>query len=144
MTSPMPGYSRDYLANGRIIAYRFARTDRDAADLWFVEMRDLFLGWQENRPLHILIDLQRSAGIISAQALMRARQISHLRPDLPGRTAMLVGRGMVTQVMASLMRSGLAEGVRSRMMFAHEDAAIEWLLARDSTSTAEINAHRQD
>lgn len=133
------GYSKEWLAGGRVLTYRFTRADREAGDQWFHEVRAIFLEWNAERPLHLLLDLQNHMGIISAQALMRARQLSHVRPDLPGRTALVVGRGMGVNMISSLLRSGIAGGARQRMMFSSEEAALEWLLTRDSTSTAEIH-----
>ncbi|MGQ9908431.1 MAG: hypothetical protein ACUVS2_06300 [Candidatus Flexifilum sp.] len=131
------GYTREWLVNGRILACRFQRADRETADAWFEDMRQLFMSWNENRPLHLLLDLSQP-GSISAQALTRGRQLSHVRPDLPGRTAILVGRSLATQVMKMIVRAGLGGGVRQRMLFGTEPAAIAWLLEKDTTSTAEI------
>ncbi|MCS7072160.1 MAG: hypothetical protein NZM00_11685 [Anaerolinea sp.] len=131
------GYTKEWLANGRIIACRFQQTDRATADAWFEDMRELFLSWNENRPLHLLLDLTKP-GTISAQALTRGRQLSHVRPDLPGRTAILVGRSLATQVMKMIVRAGLGGEVRQRMLFGSEPVAIAWLLEKDTTSTSEI------
>lgn len=131
------GYTKEWLMNGRVLACRFQRTDRATADAWYADMRDMFLAWNEDRPLHLLIDLSQP-GTMSAQGMMRARQLSHVRPDLVGRTAILVGRSLATQVMKALIRSGLGEGARQRLMFSSEQSAVAWLLENDTTSTAEI------
>jgi hypothetical protein len=76
--------------------------------------------------------------IISSQALTRAREVSHVRPDLPGRTAVLIASSIAAQVISAVIRSGLASGKRQRMIFNHEPSAIAWLLQNDKSETAEM------
>lgn len=126
-------FNKDWIADGQILRYRFSDTGKRAADLWFEDLAQVFREWDESKSLHLLIDVRGQDSVVSAQALIRARQVSHVRPNILGRTAVLVGRGLAVQVLAGIVRSGLAKGKRERQIFNQEEDAINWLLKDQPT-----------
>lgn len=127
-TKPNPYFTYEWLAEGQIMCYRFTSTGREAADRWLPVVRGVFERWPEDKPFLMLMDLRGQESIVSAHALSRARQVSYFRPELRGRTALITGSGLAMQVLASLLRSGLAKGSRERQMFSSEVMARDWLL----------------
>ncbi len=127
MTQPH-GYQRETLADGQVVCFRFASTGHATADQWFVDMHDLFETWDNNTPLLLLIDIHQPDNILSAQAMMRARQLAQFRPDVPGKTALLLDPGESAQNIELLIDKVLSP-TRSRETFTDEAAALAWLLA---------------
>jgi hypothetical protein len=128
LTLELP-YERAWIENGLILRYRFYDSSRATADAWFQDTVTLFRTWERHRPLLTLLDIRLQGAFITAQALMRARQATHLSPDVPGRTAVLIASPIAAQVISTLIRSGLAHGsTRQRLVFSDETNAIQWLL----------------
>lgn len=121
-------YGRDWISDGQILRYSFQETSRETADSWYDDIAEVFRTWQDDRPLLLLIDVQMQGAFVSAPALIRARQASNVRPDVPGRTAVLIASPVAAQVISSLIRTGLARGARERQVFAEENRATAWLL----------------
>ncbi len=90
-------------------------------------MGAVFRSWDTDHPLLILLDVRLQGGFVSAYALVRARQVSYVSPDLVGRTAVLIASPIAAQVIGAVVRSGL-EGTRHRRVFGEEARAIQWLL----------------
>ncbi|MFN8452567.1 MAG: hypothetical protein U0521_29165 [Anaerolineae bacterium] len=121
-------YAKEWIHDGQILRYGFHETSPATADIWFEDMATVFRTWQPDKPLLVLMDVRLQGTFVSAQALIRARQVSAVRPDLPGRTAVLIASPIASQVISSLIRTGLAGKVRQRQIFADESRAISWLL----------------
>lgn len=121
-------YKKDWIHDGQILRYGFHETSRATADIWFEDMAQVFRAWDDQKPLHLLIDVRMQGMFVSAQALIRARQVSGIRPDLPGRTAVLIASPIGAQVISSLIRTGLTGTLRQRLVFSDESRAIQWLL----------------
>jgi hypothetical protein len=130
-------FAREWIANGRILSYRFKHLTREAADTWFDDLQAWQPLWTDNRPLLLLYDLRASNTMLSAQALTRARQSADLLLDHPGRTAILMGSNLIAQLISGVIRSS-PQGHRERSLFSSEDSALEWLLQNDTTTTQEI------
>ena len=120
-------YSRETLADGRIVCFRFVTTGSEAAEKWYVELVDLFSHWDRSAPLLMLVDLSREANLVSAEMMRTAREASHERPDVPGKTAVLIDGSQPAQNVTFLLDRGLAE-TRARQIFASEAEAVAWLL----------------
>ncbi len=120
-------FYQEKLHDGQIICYRFISTGAEAAELWFAEITDLFDHWDEERLL-LLIDLCRADNMLSAEMMRSAREASQERPDVPGKTAMLIDADDSSINVKVLLDRVLAE-TRERKIFFKEDEAIKWLLA---------------
>lgn len=121
------GYKRELLAEDKVVCYRFESLGTATADQWFVDVIELFENWDKHKPLLLLIDIRQPDNLLSAQAMMRARQVSQLRPDVPGKTAMLVDPSEPTQNVELLLDKVLSP-TRERDTFSSEATAIAWLL----------------
>jgi hypothetical protein len=120
-------FSKAWIEDGRIVVYRFASTGAEAAELWFKEITSLFDHWNDEKPLLLLIDLSEPDNQLSAEMLRSAREASKERPDVPGRTAVIIDSSEPTQNVKLLLDRVLAE-TRERKLFDKEADAIAWLL----------------
>ncbi len=121
-------YAKDWISDGQILRYGFQETSRATADAWYADIAEVFRSLPEDQPLRLLIDVRMQGAIISAQALIRARQAAEMRPDVWGRTAMLIASPLAAQVISTVIRTGLANDGRQRLVFTDESQAIAWLL----------------
>jgi hypothetical protein len=99
-------------------------------DEWSVDLTNEVLSWSADKRLRLIYDIRQSG--VSTYALNRARKHSNLRPDVSGRTAIIVNIGspLITQLVGVTIR-GLSNRYRQRSVFANEERAVAWLLERD-------------
>jgi hypothetical protein len=119
--------TKEYLADGRIVCFRFASTGQEAAELWDDEMSDLFSHWDIGTPLLLLIDLCKAGNALSADIMRTARDASQQRSDVPGKTAVIVLGNESSKGVQMLLERALAD-TRERKIFDHEADGINWLL----------------
>ncbi len=120
-------FTKEWLADGRVVCYRFISTGSEAAQVWYAEVSSLFGNWDTRQPLLMLVDLSQPNNFLSAEALSAARQVSHLQPDVPGKTALLIDGSQPAQNVNALVDHVLA-GTRERKIFADQAEAVAWLL----------------
>lgn len=130
MTQPTTDYVKEWLTDGQILCYRFPNVGHDAMDAWFADISGELNQWPAEKKLRLIYDV-RPVGI-NTYALNRARQISNLRPDVSGRTAIIanLSNHLVTQLIGVTIRS-LSNRSRQRSVFSDEDTAVAWLLESD-------------
>jgi hypothetical protein len=119
--------TKELLADGRIVCYRFASTGQEAAEKWYNEMTDLFAHWDMGKPLLLLLDLCQAGNMLSADMMFTARDASRQRTDVPGKTAVIVLRAESAKNIQMLLDRALAD-TRERRLFDDEAAGIAWLL----------------
>lgn len=127
-------FTREPLAEARIIAYRFKQVHRAAADAWFEDLSAFILAWPISQPYLALLDVRGCERQVSAQAYSVARRLTFVRPELPGRAAVLVGTGIVAPVLNALMQNSIAGHARQRRLFSTEAMALAWLLSPQNSS----------
>ena len=120
-------FKKEWMEDGRIIVYRFFSTGAEAAELWFKEITSLFDNWGDEGPLLLLIDLSQPDNRLSAEMLRSAREASQERPDVPGKTALVIDSSEPSQNVKVLVDRVLAE-TRERRIFSQETEAVAWLL----------------
>ena len=120
-------YIKESLEDGKIICYRFVSTGSEAAELWYTEIVNLFSSWDNRDSLLLLVDLCEANNLLSAEMMKTAREASHERPDVPGKTAVLINMHNSAVNVKALLDHVLAE-TRPRRIFSQEDEAIAWLL----------------
>ncbi len=120
-------FTKERLADGKIICFRFISTGQEAAASWFYEAVELFKNWGDSAPLLMLVDLSQPDNQLSAEALKSARQASQTYPDVPGKSAILIDGDEPSHNIKGLVEHLLA-GTRDRKMFSNEDEAVAWLL----------------
>jgi hypothetical protein len=120
-------FIKEWMADGQILAYRFPSMRRDDIDAWARDITAELETWPPEKRLRLIYDVRPAGNFLSAHALRTTREISQLRPDVSGRTAVLIASRFVAQV-ASVTIRGLGNRHRQRLIFYDESAAVAWLL----------------
>lgn len=124
---PEAVFTKEWLADGRIVCFRFVSTGTEAAATWYDEVVTLFANWDRSRPLLMIIDLSKPDNSLSPEALRAARGASQTQPDVSGKTAILIDGSEPAHNVTGLVEHVLA-GTRERKIFDSEAAAVAWLL----------------
>lgn len=120
-------FSKELLADGRIVCYRFISTGQEAAEKWYDDISDLIAGWDSSKPLLLLLDLCQAGNVLSADMMFSARSASHARTDVSGKTAVIVLGNSPAQGIQMLLDRALAS-TRERKLFDNETDGVAWLL----------------
>jgi hypothetical protein len=120
-------FTREELADGRIVCFRFVTTGSEAAEVWFREVIDLFSSWDKSKPLLLLIDLSQPDNMLSPEAIKSGREASVRYPNVPGKTALLIDAGSPAHNVEAMVDHVLA-GARPREIFTDQTEAVAWLL----------------
>jgi hypothetical protein len=120
-------FTRELLADGRIVCYRFISTGQEAAEKWYADIRDLIAHWDRSKPLLLLLDLCQAGNLLSADMMHSARAAAQERVDVVGRTAVIVLGNEPSEGIQMLLDRALAD-TRERKIFEHEAEGIAWLL----------------
>jgi hypothetical protein len=120
-------YIKESLVDGKIVSYSFVSTGSEAAEKWYTEIVNLFSSWDNRIPLLLLVDLCQANNLLSAEMMKTAREASRERPDVPGKTAVVVDSHESSLNVKALLDHVLAE-TRPRRLFSNHDEAIAWLL----------------
>jgi hypothetical protein len=89
-------------------------------------LTDEFNRWPNDKSWRLLLDIRLRGSIVSAYALRRSREIARLRPELPGRLAVLVASRLAADIITIAIR-GANNSYRSRSVFVSESLALHWL-----------------
>lgn len=119
-------YQREWLSNNQVLCYRFLDLNKATIDHWADNLIFEFTGWPIEKPWRLLLDIRLRGGIVNTYALRRAREIARLRPDLPGRLAVLVGSKLAADVISIAIRA-TNNSYRQRQIFVNEGTAVHWL-----------------
>ena len=120
-------YIKETLQDGKIVCYRFVSTGSEAAEKWYTEIVNLFSSWDNRNHLLLLVDLCQANNLLSAEMMKTAREASHERPDVPGKTAVVIETHDSSVSVKALLDHVLAD-TRPRKIFSNEDEAVAWLL----------------
>jgi len=120
-------YEKEWLDNG-ILSYRFNSIGSETAQEWYTDMMLTYEAQPPDGKVRILIDLRAPANMLSAEAMMRARQLSSKFPDVVGRIAILIDPNENFKNLAMFLDRGLQDNLRARKLFDDEAAAKAWLL----------------
>lgn len=120
-------YTKEWLADDRILCYRFMDLTPATLDHWAADLTEAFLNWPEVRPWRLMLDVRLGGGLVNAYALRHARKIAHMRPELPGRLAILVGSKLASDIISMAIRT-TNNIYRQRRIFSNEAAAVNWLI----------------
>jgi hypothetical protein len=120
-------FTKELLADGRIVGYFFVSTGSEAADEWQNELITQFSNWDSSKPLLLLVDLCGANNLVSAEMMRTALEASKARPDISGKTAVVVDSHEPSQNAKAMVDRVMAEP-RVRKMFDNQEDAIAWLL----------------
>jgi tRNA isopentenyl-2-thiomethyl-A-37 hydroxylase MiaE len=126
LDTPQIGYVKEYTANTEIVILRMYNVQRDTVDAIVADVKEEFLNWPH--PVwRAVLDMRNVQGIITPYAVSGSRVIMNLRPELPGRLAVVINNRIAAQIISTTIRVNLNTN-RKRLLFADENEAINWLL----------------
>ncbi len=120
-------FEKQWLQDGTILCYRLYSTGAATADEWFNDMMQAYETWNPNDPIRILIDLRDPGSILSPEAMVRARELSHAFPEVGGRIALLVDPSTSDRNLTMFLEKALELNQRERRLFNSEGDALSWL-----------------
>jgi hypothetical protein len=120
-------YTKEWLADKRILCYRFNDLRPATVDTWATDLTLELENWPSNQTWRLILDIRLRGSIVSAYALRRSREIAVLRPDLNGRLAILVASKLAADIISMAIRTA-NNRYRQRSVFVNEALAIHWLL----------------
>jgi hypothetical protein len=129
-----PRYTKTWLADGRILCYRLENTTIATIDAWAGDLSQELDAWLPGRPWRLMLDIRLGGNVVSTYALRRARDIAHLRPELHGRLAILIGSRLAAQIISMALR-GAPNVYRRRAFFVSEAMAVAWLLEQENRAS---------
>ncbi|MBK8028966.1 MAG: hypothetical protein J0M07_00855 [Anaerolineae bacterium] len=122
-------YTRQWIAGGKILCFRFNSLGGATAEEWYTEMMVNYDTWrQNNERVLVLLDLRNSGNLLSAEGMARARDLAAKFGDLEGRIALLIDTNESFKNLAMFLERGITAQARERKLFEEEQAAIDWLL----------------
>lgn len=119
-------YEKEWLADRRVVCYRFHDMSPRTIDVWSNDLSAELLEWPDDRPWRLLLDIRLRGSIVSSYALRRSREIARLRPELPGRLAVLVASKLAADIISMAIRV-TNNTYRQRKVFVSETPAVYWL-----------------
>ncbi|MBZ0277480.1 MAG: hypothetical protein K8I60_15145 [Anaerolineae bacterium] len=124
----VPQYSKEWLQNNAILCYRFKDLSPATVDAWGNDLSAELNNWSAEKPWRLLLDIRMKGNIVSPYALRRSYTISRLRPELPGRLAILISSRLAAEIISAAMRAA-GNNYRQRQAFVVQAVAVSWLLA---------------
>ena len=116
-----------WLQDGKVLCYRLYSTGAATADEWFADMLSAYETWDRSDPIRILIDLRDPGNILSPEAMVRARELSHAFPEVGGRIALLLDPSTSDRNLTMFLEKALEDNQRERRPFTSETEALDWL-----------------
>ncbi|MBZ0280064.1 MAG: hypothetical protein K8L97_04940 [Anaerolineae bacterium] len=120
-------YVKEWLSGDRILVYRFSDLSPNTIDEWVVDITHELTGWSSEKTWRLMLDIRLHGNVVNTYALRRARDIASLRPDVPGRLAIMVASKLASDIISMALRAA-NNTYRKRLVFVNEALAIHWLL----------------
>lgn len=120
-------YIKEWLSEDRILVYRFSNLSPNTIDQWASDITRELTNWPSDKTWRLILDIRLHGNVVNTYALRRAREIANLRPDLPGRLAIMVASKLASDVISMALRA-VNNVYRRRLVFVNEALAIHWLL----------------
>lgn len=140
-TQVMPGLFFDEYHDKQIIAYTLTVVSRDVIDKWAESAVSHLLAWPEDKPFLNLQDFSNASFfMLTSYIRKKADEITSPRPEVKGRTAVVVQRNFASQIVVMFLRALPTKGSGSRereTFFVREDA-LKWL--EEKISQKEVKA----
>lgn len=120
-------FEKQWLQDGKILCYRLYSTGAATADEWYNDMLKAYETWNRSDPIRILLDLRDPGSILSPEAMVRARELSHAFPEVGGRIALLLDPSTSDRNLILFLEKALEDNQRERRLFNSESEALDWL-----------------
>src|SRR5689334_20122177 len=98
-------YTKEFLHEGKILAYRLVQTDRPSVNALVEDLRGELVACPSDRFFCLLIDVRVEKGISTFFAVLSIRQLAKSRPEISGRTAFLVSNQTTAHVVTTILKS---------------------------------------
>ncbi len=118
---------KEWLADSRVVCYRFITTGTEATDRWFADLVAMLSGWDKNKSFLLLVDLTQAKNNLSPESMQRSIEISNRYADIPGKVAFLIDPTAKSYNLDAMVDHVLAN-TRPLETFTREPDAIAWLL----------------
>lgn len=127
MVGESTGYEKQWLAGNQVLSYKFYDLSPSIIDRWADDLSAELNAWPSGKTWRLMLDIRLHSGLISPYSLRRAREIASLRPDVPGRLAVLVSSKLAADIITMTIRA-TNNTYRKRSVFNNEMIALRWLL----------------
>ncbi len=121
------GLTLQQIHNGRIHIWTASQSTKDVVDAWYQSSRETLENWEDtSRPYLVLLDMSRV--ILTPYNRKRAEALAEVRPDVGGRTAVVIAASTMGHMTRLFVNKTLQKTRERRVFFTREDA-IRWLEA---------------
>lgn len=122
-----PKVARRWLDSGAIIWFSIEAVDREVIDAWGRAAEEAIMNWPADRPFLTVQDFSNCEGLaLTPYIRKKGEYLASLRPDLPGRNAVILRHSVVAQAVKMLL-IGMKDKRRERRLFFTPLDGIEWL-----------------
>jgi hypothetical protein len=120
------GITREWMLDRRIVIYSGINTPRASVDSWFEAFKEDLLAWPADRPYLVVHDLTHKNVALTPYARKRAQDMIFLRPDLKGRSALIMRNTFASHLIELFLRQQ-RQTPRIRHVFYNREKAVAWL-----------------
>ncbi len=116
----------EWLHDGKIFAIAVKEGTRLALDAWYNQVAEVVRQWPASQPLLLLHDFSQTNASMTPYARARSQELMELRPELGGRSAVILARTPFWSLVQLLLRSQRS-GLRARQVFFSRQEGLTWL-----------------
>jgi hypothetical protein len=120
------GITREWILDRRIVIYAGINLSRAAIDSWYEAFKADIMAWPVDRPYLVVHDLTHKNVALTPYARKRAQDMVYLRPDVKGRSALIMRNTFASHLIDMFLRQQ-RNTPRERRVFYTREKAIEWL-----------------
>ena len=120
--------TRQYLFGKKIVTYSFSQITHYTIDQWFAALFKELDNWKPDSPFLVVIDFKALDDLPLAHSLMdKCTEVAVRRPELPGRTAILLPNEDMTGELVANLLTGTPKTGRVCRIFYHYADSLVWL-----------------
>ena len=130
------GLTRHYLYDKQIVVFTVEDIHQHTIDAWAEAVKHEVLNWPAERPflnIHNFLNVKNMS--FTPYIRKKSAELTPLAPDKVGRTALVLPRSLVSQIVHYFLRTQQLR-VRPRQVFFKMDDALQWCeaLLKDPTA----------
>lgn len=125
-----PALTREWVADRKIVVFRLEDITRETIDKWAVEATNSLLEWPSDQPFLSLQDFSKVYHLtITPYLSKKSKELVALRPEIPGRTAIVLPPRffMLPIIQGFVLALARSHKHRERRLFTSETEALLWL-----------------
>ncbi|GAB4545941.1 MAG: hypothetical protein OHK0023_04990 [Anaerolineae bacterium] len=120
------GIIREWLYDGKIIAYRGVTPTRAAIDIWVADVQTALDGLANDQKLYVMNDLTAAPMMMTPYAQQALRQLSQYKSSRQGATALILKPSPATVLLRAFMSTIAHERFHPHIFFRPDDG-LKWL-----------------